>query len=130
MANPFDQFDEVKSANPFDQFDETPQAKTSDSPKVESKAPVVDDIGAAESFLIGMGKGFTDIGKGLGLMEDTRPSEAAAYKQLEEQSPYASMAGEITGQALPFIPAALAAEAAVPIMAAKGGLGAIGTQVA
>ena len=89
-----------------------------------------DDIGSAEALLIGLGKGFTDIGRGVGLIEDETALEKQAFAELEEQRPFSAGAGEILGQALPAVPLALGAELAVPALAAKGALGAAATQAA
>ena len=89
-----------------------------------------EDIGAAESLLIGLGKGFTDIGRGVGLIDPETPLEKRAFEQLEERQPVSTFVGEIAGQALPFVPLALGAELAVPALAAKSALGIGATQVA
>ncbi len=48
MANPFDQFDEVKATNPFDRFD-SPTAKT-DHPVLSGEVAVNDDVIAANPY--------------------------------------------------------------------------------
>lgn len=102
--------------------------KLSQKPQ-EGQIPV-DDIGAAQSLLIGMGKGFSDVGRGIGLVDPETEDEKRAFEALQSERPITSNTGEILGQALPFIPAALTAEATVPALAAKSGLGASATQAA
>jgi hypothetical protein len=87
-------------------------------------------VGSAEALLIGLGKGFTDIGRGVGLLDPETPLEKQAFEQLEERRPVSTFVGEIAGQALPFVPIALGAELAVPALAAKSALGVGATQVA
>ena len=91
--------------------------------------PIAEDTGAAQSFLIGLGKGFTDIGRGVGIPVDellglpSQEVQQEAFGALEEQRPISAAAGEITGQALPFVPLALGAELAVPALAGQAALG-------
>lgn len=77
-----------------------------------------------EAFGVSMGKGLTDIGRGLGLAEPASEAEITGMEQLSQERPFASGAGEIIGQALPFVPAAIGASMAAPAV----GLGATGTQ--
>jgi hypothetical protein len=86
------------------------------------------EVGPLQSFLIGTGKGFYNIGRGLGVAEKETEFEKEAFKGLEEERPYTTMAGEITGEAAPFlIPGAGAGRIAstVPRILASGGLGAL-----
>lgn len=61
------------------------------------------EVGPVESFFVSAGKGMYDIARGIGLVEMPDPTEAQAYQALEEARPYTTMAGEITGQAAPFL---------------------------
>lgn len=62
------------------------------------------DVGPLEAFMIGTGKGFMDIGRGIGLADEATESEKQAMGALSEERPYTTMAGEITGQSAPFAP--------------------------
>jgi hypothetical protein len=102
------------------------QPKESDIPKISA----ANDVGAAEALLIGLGKGFTDVGRGIGLIDDATEQDQALFAELEAKQPIATTVGEITGQALPAVPLALGAELAVPALAAAGGFGTAATQAA
>jgi hypothetical protein len=67
------------------------------------------NIGAPEAFLIGAGKGFTTVGRGLGLIEPADETERAAMAALKEERPYTTGAGELVGEAAPFIPLGMGA---------------------
>lgn len=83
--------------------------------------------GALDAFLIGAGKGFYNIGRGLGLADPETETERQAYAALQEQRPVATIGGEIVGESAPFIiPGAWAGKIAAlaPRAAAMAGLGA------
>jgi len=91
------------------------QAPQPQSPKVDMAAirkQAMDEVaaeqGPLDAFLIGAGKGFYDVGRGIGLLDPESESDAQAMEALREQRPYTTGAGEIAGQAAPFIPAGLA----------------------
>lgn len=77
---------------------------------------ILEDISGPEAFLIGMGRGFSTVGKGVGLLDDSMESENQAFRNLEEISGAAS-AGEVLGEAAPFVPLALASGGVVPVTA-------------
>jgi hypothetical protein len=83
-------------------------------------------VGAFESYMIATGKGFTDIGRAIGLAGPETESDKQAMEALRVERPYTTAAGEITGQAAPFIPAGLGAAA----LAAKFVPGMLGQVVA
>lgn len=88
---------------------------------------LIESINPAEAALIATGKGLTDIGRGVGLMDKAEAGEIEAFKQLEQANPVATGIGEVLGQAAPFVPLGLAAGAIVPTagrVAATGALGA------
>ena len=90
------------------------------------KRELLESTGAAESALIGMGKGFSDVGRGLGLMEQESDEDKEIFRELEANSPVAAGVGEVVGQALPFVPAGIgvAGIASTPLrVAATGTLG-------
>jgi len=70
--------------------------------RYEAMKEVIGQPGIGESFLIGAGKGFYDVARGVGLAEKATPDEKEAMKYLEMKAPIAAKAGEITGQAAPF----------------------------
>lgn len=83
--------------------------------------------GPLDAFLIGAGKGFYNIGRGLGLADPETETERQAYAALQEQRPIATTGGEIVGESAPFvIPGAGAGKIAAlaPRAAAMAGLGA------
>lgn len=77
---------------------------------------ILEDISGPEAFLIGLGRGFSTVGKGVGLLDDSTESENQAFRNLEEISGAAS-AGEVLGEAAPFVPLALASGGVVPATA-------------
>jgi hypothetical protein len=62
------------------------------------------EVGPLEAGLLGMGKGFMNVGRGLGLADDPTAEETAGFEALKEERPYTTGAGELAGEALPFIP--------------------------
>lgn len=102
----------------------------------EERRQLLESVTPFEALMIGAGKGVTDIGRGLGLVEPATPQEKASFKQLEEAHG-AATAGEVAGQAAPFllpggaiarIPSTAARVAATTgLGAAEGGLIARGT---
>jgi hypothetical protein len=103
----------------------------------DAYASVAEDVGPGEAALIGMGRGFATIGRGLGIMEPEDEGARMAMEALKKKRPYSAGAGEIVGEAAPFVVPGLAA-ARIPMMAgriaagaalggAEGGLIAAGT---
>lgn len=83
--------------------------------------------GPIDSLLIGMGRGFYNIGRGVGLADPADEVEQQAYAALQEQRPVATTIGEVVGESAPFvIPGAGAGKIAAlaPRAAAMAGLGA------
>lgn len=110
---------------------------SADASRRETYRGVAEDVGPGEAALIGMGRGFATIGRGLGLMEPEDEGERMAMEALKKKRPYSTGAGEIVGEAAPFVVPGLAA-ARIPMMAgrilagatlggAEGGLIAAGT---
>jgi hypothetical protein len=94
----------------------------------ESQRAILEDIGGFEALAIGAGKGFTDIGRAVGLVDEVRPEEKQAFERLKTDQPIAAGGGEILGQSAPFIPLGLGAAAisATPArVAATSALGAL-----
>lgn len=118
MANPFDAFDEKaeqqKVANPFDDI-EALLAKQSSDARAKSLQELAESQSGFDKFLIATGKGFTDVGRGVQNMfgGNAQPSqlETESFEALRKTAPMTVGAGEIVGQAAPFVPAALGAGA-------------------
>lgn len=85
------------------------------------------DVGPMQAFLIGAGKGFYNIARGIGIVDPATDLETQAMGALKKERPYTTGAGEITGEAAPFlIPGTLAGKiASIPLrVAASGAVGA------
>jgi hypothetical protein len=131
MANVFDQFDaqqQKQAGNVFDQFD---TSVTAISPEQQQQAidSVAQEQGAFDTALISAGKGFADILRGVGLMEDADDVERRAFEALKKARPVSATVGEIAGQAAPFIAAGGPLIAGIAStggrVAASAGLGAV-----
>ena len=83
-----------------------------------------EEVGPGQAALIGIGRGFTTFGRGLGLIDQEDESEKQAYQALKEHRPYTTGAGEIIGESAPFIAAGggagLAARTLLPKLGAAG----------
>jgi hypothetical protein len=86
----------------------------------EAMAELAEEVGPIEAFLVGAGKGFYTVGRGLGLAEPAGEVEEEAMAALKEERPITTGAGEIVGEAAPFIPAAVAG-GGIPSLAARAG---------
>lgn len=80
---------------------------------------ILEDISGPEAFLIGMGKGFTTVGRGLGIADQPDQAERESYKRLVDLEPLAAKGGEILGESAPFVPLGVGIGAA-PIKSAVG----------
>jgi hypothetical protein len=91
--------EERESAGPWDKF-------AAPAPSAE-RQPILDrmnsGIGGAEAFAIGAGRGLTTLGRAVGMAEPEPEVVTRAYQGLQAQRPYSTGAGEIVGQAAPFI---------------------------
>ncbi len=78
---------------------------------------VVEDVGPIQAFTIGMGKGFMDVGRGsaglLGADVGATQEEQEAMGRLERERPLSTGAGEIVGEAAPFVVPGIGAEMAI-----------------
>jgi hypothetical protein len=106
------------------------QAPQPQSPKVDMAAirkQAMDEVaaeqGPLDALMIGAGKGFYDVGRGLGLLDSESESDAQAMDALREQRPYTTGAGEIAGQAAPFIPLGMGAAAGAKFLPGMAGMG-------
>jgi hypothetical protein len=69
----------------------------------DALSDMADEVGAWDSFFINMGRGITNVGRGLGFVDQESDLVKQAFSELQEKRPYTSMTGEITGEALPFM---------------------------
>lgn len=95
---------------------------------------IAEDVGPLQSFMIGVGKGFYNVGRGIGILDPAEPEEIAAMEALNKKRPYTAGAGEIIGESTPFLPLGagfsrlatkIAGSAILPLLAAAGLTGAI-----
>lgn len=122
MANPFDQFDSKQSSkNEFDKFDAAnksmPQMIDTELAVQQALEQLASEQSGFDAALISAGKGFADILRGIGLMDEADETEKRAYEALKKARPITSTVGEIAGQALPF------AAAGAPLVAGIAGTG-------
>lgn len=95
----------------------------------EGQREIIENLSPLDAFMIGMGKGFTDIGRGVGIVDQATESERQSFEALQQYEPTATGGGEILGQAAPFVPVGIGA-GAIPVTstlgraAVTGGLGA------
>ena len=88
---------------------------------------IAEDVGPLQAFLIGAGRGFYNIGRGVGLVDPADQTEEEAMTALKKERPITTTAGEITGEAAPFLVPGTAASsvASVPLrVLASGAVGA------
>lgn len=85
----------------------------------EGQREILEDISGPEAFLIGMGKGFTTVGRGLGLADAATEREKEIYSALTELDPVSAKGGEILGESAPFVPIGVAASG-LPVASALG----------
>lgn len=116
-------FDQPQQAESFDLPMSPEDIKAAGQRAVEETAA---EVGPGSAFMIGTGKGFMDIVRGVGLADPATEADIQSMEALREQRPYTTTGGEIAGQAAPFVPAGLAAGAIPSIagrIAAGAGLG-------
>lgn len=89
------------------------------------KRALLEDIGPIEGAVIGAGRGFTDVARGVGAMDPIGDDERRQFDELTAAQPTAT-AGQIVGQAAPFVPLGLGvgAVASTPVrVLATSGVG-------
>jgi len=86
---------------------------------------LLESINPAEAAIIGIGRGFTDIGRGVGLADQGGDFEQQAFADLERVQPIAT-GGQIVGQAAPFVPLGLGAAGIVSTPLRVGATTALG----
>lgn len=87
----------------------------------------IKDIWPTTAFAISVGKGIENVGRGMGILPDPSEQSQEGMARLEKKFPISTTAGEITGEAAPFmVPGAKIGQlASVPLrVAASGVLGA------
>ncbi len=85
------------------------------------------ETGPGEAALVGMGRGFATILRGLGLMEKEDPATTQSINMLKEEHPIATGAGEIAGEAAPFIIPGMGVSGLATIPARVMGAAALGS---
>lgn len=93
----------------------------------ESLQELASEIGPMRSFLIGTGEGMTNVGRGIGLVDPATEIEKKSMQALKDERPISTTAGQIVGEAAPFlIPGTAAARigSLAGRAAAMGGIGA------
>lgn len=103
-----------------DQPSESLQEQAGDIPTQQEIArqdayrQVAEEVGPIQAALIGAGRGFYNVGRGLGLVDPETEGEREAYQSLKTHRPYTTGGGEIIGESAPFI--------------AAGGVGGVGAK--
>ncbi len=104
-----------------DQVQAQAERKTQhEATRQEAMQELASEVGPIESFLIGTGKGMATVGRGLGIIGEEDSTVTQALGALQQQRPYTYGAGEIVGEAAPF----------VPLSVATGGIGGLGLRTA
>jgi len=106
---------------------EWPQRRPRSPRREEDIRAEIEEVGPLMSFITGIGYGVQDIARGAGIAPEPTEREAMTRGMLKEERPISTGAGEITGQAAPFlIPGTQVAK--IPSMAVRavttGALGA------
>ncbi|MGL4752489.1 MAG: hypothetical protein ACRCXB_08750 [Aeromonadaceae bacterium] len=86
------------------------------------------DQNMLEAGLISIGRGFTNVARGVGLVGDESEAEKAAWGALKKERPITTTVGEVAGEVAPFLPlgvATSAIKALAPRVAASAGVGAL-----
>lgn len=91
-------------------------------------AELIESTGGLEAFLVGTGRGFATVGRGVGLAEQEDPISKLGVEGLKAQQPGAVGGGEILGETAPFLaaggPVSAFGKTALTRGLAQGGLGA------
>jgi len=81
------------------------QALTSEDMRKQARDETISEMGGSTAYFYGMHKGLKKFERGLGLADLPDQEEKEFYGELEEQRPFSTGAGEITGEVLPMAPA-------------------------
>ncbi len=96
------------------------------SPRQLAMLMEAESMGLGETFLTAVGSGLTTIGRGVGLAEPASEIEKEAMAALHQVSPIAAGAGEIIGEAAPFVPLAMATGGIGSLVGRAAGTGIVG----
>ena len=149
MATTQEKWQEIANRGLQDRFDPTTRAKFDEAvkrglitlpsgqqpqqePQVDLQQQTLDelnaDVGAVESTFIGMGRGLSDIGRAVGLVDEEDEFIKQSFTGLEEQRPISQTIGRAVGQSLPFLApgVGIGGIASMPLRIAAGaGLGGV-----
>jgi hypothetical protein len=124
MANTKEKWQEIANRGLQDRFDPTTRARFDEAVKrglialpggqQAQQEPQTDlqqealnqlnsEIGPVESTFIGMGRGLSDIGRAVGLVDEEPEIATRGLKGLEEERPFSQTIGRAVGQSLPFL---------------------------
>lgn len=67
---------------------------------------MMDDMSTFETVAVATGRGMTTIGRAIGLADDEDEATRKAFEYLQKHRPISTMAGEVLGEAAPFLAAA------------------------
>jgi len=98
------------------------QAQQIQQQKQDLLSKIASDVGPFESTAIGIGRGLTDIGRAVGLVDEEPAIVQQGLTELEEQRPVTQIGGRAVGQSLPFLVPGVAAGgiASTPLRIAAG----------
>lgn len=103
------------------------RGKVTEQPKIDHRAQgfenLASEYGPAQAGLVSVGKGFYNVGRGLGLLPKADQTETEAFSALQNKHPVSTTLGEAVGEAAPFVPLGFAA-GSIPGTAARVGAGA------
>lgn len=87
---------------------------------VDQLPSVNEGVNALQAAAIAAGRGFTNIGRAVGLAEPEDPVVTKAFEELKEERPISTTIGEIAGETAPFLlpGTAIGAIASLPVRAA------------
>jgi hypothetical protein len=90
------------------------QLESARKQRIESLSPeqrsIVEDVSPGQAALIGAGRGLTNIGRAVGLVDPEPQAVTESIEALRQAQPILT-AGEVAGEAAPFLPLGLAAGA-------------------
>lgn len=96
------QFQEMLSSGALEAPQETQEQRRARFQREEMEK-IAAEQSPLQAAMVGAGRGLASIGRGLGLVEKPSEIEQSAIEALRSESPIATGAGEILGQAAPFI---------------------------
>jgi hypothetical protein len=115
---------EKAQAGPWEQF----SVPSMSAERAAMSQELASSVGPMEAFRIAMGRGFTSLGRGTGLVKPEEPVVTEAFGALQQQRPGTVMAGEIIGEAAPFVVPGVGISSIAglaPRVLASGALGAL-----